>query len=221
MSKGFSSERITISLTGRTDQVSGEWYTPTQPLAIVTLGHGAGSNMDQPFLKSLAGRLAENGIAVLRFNFLYSENKKKMPDRFPVASAAILGAIKAATERFPSLPVFCSGKSFGGRMSSMTLAESSIAAVKGLIFFGFPLHPADTPSVDRAEHLSNIRIPMLFLQGTKDALAYFELISKVTAGLPSAALVPFEGADHSFNKGKATIMDQLVDESLRFIENNR
>jgi uncharacterized protein len=211
------SERIKIALPGKADQVTGEWYLPPQPLAVVTLAHGAGSNMDQPFLKTLGKRLAENGIAVLRFNFLYSENKKRMPDRFPAASAAILGAINVARNRFPASPVFCTGKSFGGRMSSMTLASSTPEQVKGLIFFGFPLHPADTPSVERAEHLSKVTVPMLFLQGTKDTLAYFDLISKVTASLPLATLAPIEGADHSFNKGKAAIMDQLIDESLRFI----
>jgi uncharacterized protein len=217
MGNVFTSDRFKLRLEGRDDLVSAEWHIPENPKAVLTVGHGAGSNMDQPYLVSLAKKIADRDIAVLLFNFLYSEHRKKLPDRFPVASLVIRSAIQASLERFPTLPLFCGGKSFGGRMSSMTMSSSPNANVKGLIFFGFPLHAANTPSVDRAEHLSQISAPLLFLQGTRDALAFPDLISKVVAALPKAELISFEGYDHSFRKGKNILLDELADASCSFI----
>ncbi len=177
-----------------------EVVTQENPLAVLTLGHGAGSNLDQAFLKQLSTELASRRIATIRFNFLYSEQKKKMPDRFPAASAAIRAVFQLAKSSFADVPLFAGGKSFGGRMSSMTLSEGN-PGVEGIIFYGFPLHPAGSPSVERADHLAKVGIPMLFIQGTTDALATPDLLRPIVTSLPGATLHEIEGADHSFKGG--------------------
>ena len=198
----FDVSRFTIPVSEKEGTVSAETYLPTKPVALLTLGHGAGSNMDQPFLRQLSAGLAELGVASIRYNFLYSEKRKKMPDRFPAASAVIRAVVDFARTQYPGLPLFCGGKSFGGRMSSMTLADRVEPGVRGLIFFGFPLHPAGSPSVERSVHLLEIALPMLFLQGTRDALATPELLRPIIPRLKDATLIEFEGADHSFKGGK-------------------
>jgi predicted alpha/beta-hydrolase family hydrolase len=127
-----------------------------------------------------------------------------------VAHQTIEAAIHKAHDLFPDLPLFASGKSFGGRMSSQYLATHADAPVKGIIFYGFPLHPAGKPSIERAEHLKEVKVPMLFLQGTKDTLAQWDLVEKVCASLKKAKLVKLEGADHSFKAGKQDTMSMLV-----------
>jgi predicted alpha/beta-hydrolase family hydrolase len=146
------------------------------------------------------------------------EKQKRRPDTTAVAHKTIETAVIKAHELFPSLPVFASGKSFGGRMSSQYLATQPFADVKGLIFFGFPLHPAGKPAIERAEHLKDVSVPMLFLQGTRDELASYELIEKVCASLPLATLVPVEGANHAFKAGKKDLMPLLSDSTRRWID---
>lgn len=186
--------------------------------AILTLAHGAGAGMNHSFMISLAHELAAVGIGTMRFNFPFTEQKKKRPDFPAVAHQTIDSAFEFVKQHYPSTPLYLSGKSFGGRMSSQALAINKIKGAKGIILFGFPLHPASKPSVERAEHLKDISLPMLFLQGTRDALAEWNLIERVCAELPQATLVKFEGADHSFKAGKQNIIPLLARSVNNWIE---
>ena len=184
----------------------------------MTLAHGAGAGMHHSFMVTLAQLLSEQAIATLRFNFPFAENKKGRPDTPPVAHQTIDAAISKARKLFPGLPLFVGGKSFGGRMSSQYLSARPNPAVKGIIFYGFPLHPPGKPSVDRAEHLKDVKTPMLFLQGTKDELATWNLIESVCSSLTLATLVKVEGADHGFKAGKQNIVQLLTDTTKDWIE---
>jgi uncharacterized protein len=213
----FQSEEFRVFVSEKVGSVSAILFRPDFPGAIVTLAHSAGSDMHQPFLQQICEAFAANNIATIRFNFPYRENGKKMPDRYPTAAATIISIIDQAIDRFPGVPIFCAGKSFGGRMSSMTLAEHKRPQVKGLIFFGFPLHPPDKPSVERAEHLEKSGIPMLFFQGTKDKLAYVDLIKAECAKLDRTTLIVLEGVDHSLTRGKQSGVELLVQRSAHWI----
>lgn len=212
---------ISIQVSAAIGNVSAEYIVPTNSSCILTLAHGAGADMHHSFMVTLADMLAANDIATLRFNFPFTENKKGRPDSPGVAHATIAAAINKAQELFPELPLFAAGKSFGGRMTSQYLSSTNKAtAVKGIIFFGFPLHPAGKPSIERAEHLSAVKVPMLFLQGTKDTLATWNLIEQVCASLKKATLVKLEGADHSFKAGKKDIMTPLVEATKTWLDKN-
>jgi predicted alpha/beta-hydrolase family hydrolase len=178
--------------------------------ALLTLAHGAGAGMNHVFMASLADELANLGIGTIRFNFPFTEQKKKRPDFPAVAHLTIASVFEFARQQYPSTPVYLSGKSFGGRMSSQLLATNKIEDAKGIILFGFPLHPAGKPSIERAAHLKDVKIPMLFLQGTRDTLAEWDLIETVCNELTLATLVKFEGADHSFKAGKQNIIPLLA-----------
>jgi len=214
----MSTQLLKIEVSPAIGKVSAVCMTPAKTSCIMTLAHGAGAGMDHIFMVTLATQLAEAGIATLRFNFPFSEHKKGRPDTPAVAHATIEAAIHKAQELFPSLPLFVSGKSFGGRMSSQYLSANPRKDVKGIIFYGFPLHPAGKPGVDRAEHLAGVKVPMLFLQGTKDTLAEWKLIEEVCASLKKATLVKIEGADHSFKAGKRDILSLLVDETTGWLK---
>jgi predicted alpha/beta-hydrolase family hydrolase len=194
------------------DTVSAEVITPSNQKAVYVFAHGAGASMNHTFMKELSLELANHQIASLRYNFLYMEQKKKRPDFPPVAHKAVAAAINKAKELFPALPLYAGGKSFGGRMTSQYLSNQELPAVKGIIFVGFPLHPAGKPSIDRADHLHLVKKPMLFLQGTRDTLAEINLIEGVCASLPTATLVKFEGADHSFKLPKQKPVPILADQ---------
>ncbi|MBZ4189357.1 alpha/beta fold hydrolase [Niabella beijingensis] len=198
--------------------VSAKYMAPANPKCMLTLAHGAGAGMDHSFMEGLATALSKAGIASFRFNFPFSENKKRRPDSPPAAHQTIASAITKAHELHPKLPLFVAGKSFGGRMSSQYLSAYPKSAVKGIIFYGFPLHPSSKPSTDRADHLKTLKIPTLFLQGSKDALAMWALIEPVCKSLKKATLVRFEGADHSFKAGKTNIIPLLVEETNNWIE---
>jgi uncharacterized protein len=178
--------------------------------AMLTLAHGAGAGMNHTFMISLADELAAVGIGTTRFNFPFIEQKKKRPDVPAVAHQTIASAFDFVKQHYPSTPLYLSGKSFGSRMSSQALATDKIEGAKGIIFFGFPLHPAGKPSAERAAHLKDITVPMLFLQGTRDTLADWNLIKTVCDELPLATLIKFEGADHSFKAGKQNIIQLLA-----------
>jgi len=184
----------------------------------MTLAHGAGAGMNHSFMIALAKSLSEVEITSMRFNFPFTENKKGRPDPPVIAHKTIETAISKAKELFPELPLFVAGKSFGGRMTSQYLSAHHDASVKGIIFYGFPLHPPGKPSIERAEHLRDVKIPMLFLQGTRDELAKWDLIESVCASLPLATLMKIEGADHSFKAGKQNVMQLLVDNTKDWIE---
>jgi len=191
-------------------KVSGAYTVPKKSKCIMTLAHGAGADMNHAFMVALSEALAAQNIATLRFNFPFMEHKKGRPDTPAVAHETIAAAIDQAHKKYPRLPLFTAGKSFGGRMTSQYLSANPRQEVKGIVFYGFPLHPAGKPSIERAEHLQNIKTDMLFLQGSKDTLATWDLIAKVCKTLPTATLVKFEGADHSFKAGKRDVMTELV-----------
>ena len=170
-------------------------------------------------MTTLAASLAEAGIATLRFNFPFAEHKKGRPDTPAVAHQTIAAAITNAHETYPSLPLFAAGKSFGGRMTSQYIAAHPNGNVKGIIFYGFPLHAPGKPSIERAEHLKDVKTPMLFLQGSKDEFATWKLIEKVTSSLPLAELIKIEGANHGFKAGKQDIIKLLATITKDWIEN--
>ena len=167
---------LSLDVSPGIGQVSAECFVPEKPKCVITLAHGAGAGMNHSFMIALAKSLSEAGIATMRFNFPFTENKKGRPDSPAVAHKTIQAAISKAKELFPELPLFVAGKSFGGRMTSQFLSAHHDATVKGIIFYGFPLHPSGKPSTERAEHLKDVKVPMLFLQGTKDELATWDLI---------------------------------------------
>jgi len=214
----MAAKTISIKVSAETGKVSAICIAPETSKCIITLAHGAGAGMNHSFMGTLANALAETNIATLRFNFPFAENKKGRPDSPAVAHQTIEAAINKAQELFPALPLFAAGKSFGGRMTSQYLSTHHDTKVKGIIFYGFPLHPAGKPATDRAEHLKDVKVPMLFLQGTKDTLATWDLIESVCSSLKKAKLVKLEGADHSFKAGKKDIMSMLVTNTNEWIQ---
>jgi uncharacterized protein len=174
--------------------------TPASPRAVYVFAHGAGAGMTHGFMSAVAEGLATRGIATLRYNFPYMERGSKRPDPPKVAHAAVRAAVAEAAQRWPGIPLFAGGKSFGGRMTSQAQAIEALPGVRGLVFVGFPLHPAGKPSDDRAAHLADVKVPMLFLQGTRDELADFPLLQGVVKRLHDrATLESFDEADHSFH----------------------
>ena len=181
-------------------RVSGLLQTPPRARACYVMAHGAGAGMDHPFMVDVARKLALRGVATLRYQFPYMERGARRPDPPQVAQATVRAAVAAALGLLPELPLIAGGKSFGGRMTSQTQAKASLQGVWGLAFLGFPLHPAGRPSQDRAEHLFDVQIPMLFLQGTRDALASLDQLEPLCKKLGTlATLKLFADADHSFH----------------------
>jgi uncharacterized protein len=177
--------------------LSGIYARPDHPFAALVVAHGAGAGMDHPFLHGFTRALNAVGVATLRFNFPYREAGRKFPDRPPAAIAAWRAAMDAAAARSDGEPLWAAGKSFGGRMASMAVAEGMPAA--GLVYLGYPLHPPGKPEKLRDEHLYGLALPMLFLQGTRDPFATPELLEDVVARIgPTAVLQWCEGGDHSF-----------------------
>ena len=192
-------QSLTIRLS-ETETVSALLSLPQNARACYVLAHGAGAGMHHSFLSSVSSGLAERGIATLRYQFPFTERGSKRPDSAPVAHAAVRAAVTHAHSLLPDLPLFAGGKSFGGRMTSQAQAKGALPQINGLIFLGFPLHPANQPSQERAAHLAQVTCPMLFLQGTRDQLAEVELIRSVTDNLGDrATLQLFADADHSFH----------------------
>jgi predicted alpha/beta-hydrolase family hydrolase len=188
-----------ITFANGDGQLPGLLDEPAQASAGLVLGHGAGAGMAHPFLEQLAQGLASRGVAVLRYQFPFMANGSRRPDPPAIAQGAVRSAVAEAARRWPGLPLFVGGKSFGGRMASQAQAAGPLPAVRGLVFVGFPLHPAGKPSSARAAHLGAVRLPMLFLQGTRDALADLDLLGPVVRDLGKGAVLHVvEGADHGF-----------------------
>ena len=188
---------------GTSTRVAALLTLPPQPRACFIFAHGAGAGMTHAFMAAVANGLAERGVAVLRYQFPYMEKGSKRPDPPAVAHAAVRGAVAAAAEHCRGMPLIAGGKSFGARMTSQAQAKAPLDGVKGLAFLGFPLHPAGKPSSDRADHLADVKIPMLFLQGTGDKLAELDLLKPVVRKLGARATLHLvEGADHSFHVPK-------------------
>ncbi|HUG41827.1 MAG TPA: alpha/beta family hydrolase [Longimicrobiales bacterium] len=192
------SDALTISTPS--GPVSGLLDRPTEARALLVLAHGAGAGMRHAFMEAAADALAARGVATLRYQFPYMEAGGKRTDRPAVAQATVRAAVDAGARACPDLPLLAGGKSFGGRMTSQAAAADGLAGVRGLIFFGFPLHPPGREGTERAAHLEEVGIPMLFLQGTRDTLAELTLLRPVAAALGDrATLHVVEGADHSFH----------------------
>jgi len=180
--------------------ISGLWQCAPRSKACLVLAHGAGAGMHHPFLAGVANELQDLGLATLRYQFPYMEHHGKRPDPPALCHATVRAAAATALRLSPSLPLFAGGKSFGGRMTSQAQAAAPLTAVRGLVFLGFPLHPPQQPSESRAQHLSQIKIPLLFLQGTRDAFADWSLLQPVVTRLGDrATLSTVQDADHSFH----------------------
>jgi uncharacterized protein len=192
-------EPLTIELDDG-GRVSGLLTVPPRARACYVLAHGAGAGMAHPFMASIAAGLAERGIASLRYQFPYMERRSKRPDPPALAHATVRAAVAQAARRLVDFALVAGGKSFGGRMTSQAQAGAALPRVRGLAFLGFPLHPAAKPSDARAGHLFEVRVPMLFLQGSRDALADLALLRPVVDKLGErASLHIFDDADHSFH----------------------
>jgi predicted alpha/beta-hydrolase family hydrolase len=205
--------------------ISGLLQNPPAARACYVFAHGAGAGMTHPFMSAVSEGLFERGVGTLRYQFPYMEKGSKRPDVSSVAHATVRAAVAEASRRCPTLPLFAGGKSFGGRMTSQAQAQGPLANVRGLVFLGFPLHPAGRPSDDRAKHLYDINIPMLFLQGDKDKLAEPSLLDRLTKELGSRASVHvFEHADHSFHvpvrsgRNDREVMRDMLDAFVAWLE---
>jgi predicted alpha/beta-hydrolase family hydrolase len=181
-------------------EVSALLMRPPQARALLVLAHGAGAGMRHAFLEALSRELAAAGLATLRYQFPYMERQRRVPDSPKVLAETVRAAVRAALDRASDLPLFAGGKSMGGRMTSLAASEQPLRQVRGLVFAGFPLHPPNKAGTQRAEHLSRVHLPMLFLQGTRDPLANLDLLRPICAQLgPAATLHIIETADHSFH----------------------
>ena len=215
--KTASAQKLDIDI-GKAGSVSALLDRPPEARACFVFAHGAGAGMTHPFMETVAFGLGERGIATLRYQFPYMEKGSKRPDPPAVAQAAVRAAVAEAGRRCPGLPLIAGGKSFGGRMTSQAQAIAPLGGVDGLAFFGFPLHPAGKPSSDRAKHLADVKIPMLFLQGTRDSLAELKLLEPVVKSLGRlVTLHRVEGADHSFHvparsgRTDREVMNEILD----------
>jgi predicted alpha/beta-hydrolase family hydrolase len=212
----MTAEHLTIDL-GQIGQVSAVLVRPQAARACYVLAHGAGAGMAHRFMEEVATGLADRGIATLRYQFPYMEKGSKRPDAPAVAHAAVRAAVAEAERRCADLPLLAGGKSFGGRMTSQAQAIKPLPGVRGLVFLGFPLHPAGKPATDRATHLSDVLTPMLFVQGTQDKLAEPALIGPVVSALGSATLHQVEAADHAFHvlarsgRNDREVMTEILD----------
>lgn len=186
-------------------EVSAILLRPPNAESLLVLAHGAGAGMTHPFMESLATELAAARVATLRFQFPYMEKRRKVPDRPPLLTATIVAAARTAAKVAPDLPLFAGGKSLGGRMMSVAASQQKLGDVRGLVFFGFPLHPPNQPGTKRADHLRGIEQPMLFLQGTRDALADLKLLRPICADLGAQTMLHvIEATDHSFHVPKSS-----------------
>ena len=197
---------------------------PDDPVACYVLAHGAGAGMKHPFMAAVAQGLAQRRIATLRYQFPYMDKGSKRPDSPKVAHAAVREAVAEAARQLPGVPLIAGGKSFGGRMTSQAQAIEPLPGVVGLAFLGFPLHPPGAPSDERATHLADVRVPMLFLQGSRDDFAQLHLLQPLVKRLGKrATLRLFDDADHSFHvpartgRKDAEVMAELLDALAQWI----
>lgn len=204
--------------------VSGLWQRPPDARACYVMAHGAGAGMTHPSMTAFADELVHRGIATLRYQFPYMERGSKRPDAPKVAHATVRAAVAEAGRLAPELPLYAGGRSFGGRMTSQAHARLPLPEVRGLAFLGFPLHPAGQPSDARGDHLSDVQVPMLFLQGTRDDLAHLPLLTALVERLGTrATLALFEDADHSFHvpartgRKDADVRAEMADRLVRWI----
>jgi uncharacterized protein len=215
--KAVAAQKLEIEIANAA-AVSALLIRPTQARACFVFAHGAGAGMTHPFMEAVATGLCERGVATLRYQFPYMEKGARRPDPPAIAQAAVRAAVAEAQRCCPGLLLMAGGKSFGGRMTSQAQATAPLDGVHGLAFLGFPLHPASKPSSDRAKHLSDVHISMLFVQGTRDNLAELRFLEPLVNSLgPSASLHLVEGADHSFHvparsgRNDRDVMGEILD----------
>ena len=211
-----SGDKLRFAVEGSAE-VSALLVRPPASQWLLVLGHGAGAGMAHPFMERLVTELAKAGIATLRYQFPYMEERRHVPDKPELLARTVAEAVRLATETVPELPLVAGGKSMGGRMTSQAASENLLGPVRGLVFFGFPLHPPNRPSTKRAEHLAKVGVGMLFLQGTRDMLADLTLLRPICEKLGSrATLHIIPEADHSFHvlkksgKTDAEVMTELA-----------
>jgi uncharacterized protein len=217
-------QALTITLDEKA-RVSGLLQVPQKARACYVLAHGAGAGMSHPFMAAIAEGLAERGIATLRYQFPYMEQGRKRPDTPKLAQATVRAAVAEASHLLPELALVAGGKSFGGRMTSQAQAESPLSGVRGLVFLGFPLHAPGRPSDERGAHLFDIKIPTLFLQGTRDALATTQFLESLVQRLGKrATLKLFQDADHSFHvpaktgRQDAMVRAEMLDQLAAWVD---
>jgi hypothetical protein len=215
---------IRFLATNGTGDVSALLIRPADAHTLLVFGHGAGAGMRHAFLQSMSERLARRGVATFRYQFPYIEHRRRTPDTRPVLLATVRSAVAAAALAAPDLPLFAGGKSMGGRMTSLAAADAPLEGVRGIIFFGFPLHAVGDRTIERAAHLARVTVPMLFLQGTRDELAHIELLRPVVESLGALATVHvIDGADHGFHVLRSSgrrdddVLDELADVVVRWV----
>lgn len=206
--------------------VSGLLNLPASATALLVLAHGAGAGMRHRFMEDVAAKLAARDIATLRYQFPYMEKRTKRPDSESVLLESVRAALANARKHAGDLPIFAGGKSMGGRMTSLAAAKEPLDGVRGLIFFGFPLHAAGRPGAERGQHLAEIALPMLFLQGSRDALADLKLLKPLCQNLGRAEVFVVNGGDHSFHMLKSSkksdedVLNEIVNKSADWIVKN-
>jgi uncharacterized protein len=212
-----SAEPLAFVATRAKGRVSALLMRPAEARGLLVFGHGAGAGMRHCFMEGMSARLATAAIATLRYQFPYIEAGSRRPDARATLLATVRAAVDCAREAAPDLPLLAGGKSMGGRMTSLAAAEAPLPGVRGLVFFGFPLHPAGRPSTERAEHLARVHLPLLFLQGERDQLAALDLLRHLCAGLGArATLHVLPTADHGFyvlkrsGRNDAEVQDDLA-----------
>ena len=225
--KKIKTENLHFQASKSSGNVSAVLMTPEEAKYVLVLAHGAGAGMNHPFMEMLSVKLVEKNFAVFRYQFPYFEKGRRSPDPPNILTATVGSAIETVSKKLKGLPIYAGGKSLGGRMTSTAASKEALPNVKGIIFFGFPLHAPGKPSSDRAEHLFRVNVPMLFLQGTRDKLADLNLLKPVIKKLKDKAeLHVIEGADHSFHvlKSSGRTDEQIIEEMAKatsdWIRNN-
>jgi predicted alpha/beta-hydrolase family hydrolase len=216
----YKAEEIKFTPGEKAGKVSGLLVLPKGAEALLVLAHGAGAGMRHRFLEQVAEKLADHGVATIRYQFPYMEKGSKRPDSEAVLTTTVRRAVTVAKEHADGLPLFAGGKSMGGRMTSLSASRQPLDGVRGLVYLGFPLHAAGKPSADRGHHLFDIKLPMLFLQGSRDALADVKLLKPLCARLgKQVELFVVDGGDHSFHllKSSGRSDDQALDEAVQKI----
>jgi hypothetical protein len=222
-----AAKEIQFVVNEKAGVVSGLLLKPEHSVSLLVFAHGAGAGMRHRFIEQAAVKLAAANVATLRYQFPYMEKRSKRPDSEAVLKDTVRAAVAAANKHAGQLPLFAGGKSMGGRMTSLAAAQEPLDGVRGLIFFGFPLHAAGRPGAERGEHLNDVKIPMLFLQGSRDALAELKLLKPLCARIgKSAELFVVEGGDHSFHMLKSAkrsdeeVLDAMVKKTSAWMRKN-
>lgn len=219
----MATKEVRIAVDEKSGEVTGLLDRPRGAKALYVLAHGAGAGMRHEFMEALVPRLSARGVATLRYQFPYMEKGGRRPDSRKVLLASVRAAVAAGVKLARGLPVYAGGKSMGGRMTSLAASEDPLVGVSGIVFLGFPLHAAGRSGVERADHLKEVSVPMLFLQGTRDSLADLDSIKAVCKGLGRKGTIHVvDGGDHSFHVLKRSgrtdeeVLDELADEVAAF-----